>query len=93
MEQAMNDNVVVTSRFVVMFEEVDGGRFEEAKVARSYPSLMAQVVSFGLISPVVKLVVGEEAAGLNGLADVGLGSGKKYPCDLRMGRFDCFYEF
>jgi len=87
MEQAMNDNVVVTSRFVVMFEEIDGGRFEEAKVARSYPSLMAQVVSFGLISPVVKLVVGEEAAGLNGLADVRLGSGKKYPCDLRMGRF------
>jgi len=86
MEQAMNDNVMVSSRFVILFEEIDSGRFESGDVAKGYPSLMAQMISFGLISPVAKLIVSEKIEESIELSEASLSNGKKYPCDLRMGR-------
>lgn len=86
MEQAMNDNVLVSSKFFIFFESINGMTSSTDKsesLASNYPSLMSQLLSFDLINQVTKLYLknGEEKI-KNDL--VLSNKNKKYPCDLRL---------
>ena len=89
MEQAMDDNILTSSKFVVFFETKNKkfGEGSEHLSALNHPTLLAQTLSFDLISPIVKLVLmaskSEESPKLK--SHLSLSSKKALPCDLRLG--------
>lgn len=80
MEQAMNDNILTSSKFVLLFEKINARTFKTS-MAKTHPSLLAQTVSFNLISPVAKLILQNK---IELVKDIKLDGQKKYPCDLRL---------
>jgi alpha-mannosidase II len=86
MEQAMNDNVLVSSRLLVFFESINGMTSSIDKsesLASNHPSLMSQLLSFDLINSITKMVlVGPNRAFKSEL--ILSNKKKKYPCDLRL---------
>ena len=85
MEQAMNDNVLTSSKFILYFESINSqasGDKEESQASK-FPSLMSQWLSFDLLNPVTKLILSNNQAKI--LPSVLLLSEKKrFPCDLRL---------
>ena len=60
MEQAMNDNVVVSSRFILLFESIVQGHPNQNsnELERlSLPSITSQTLSNNLLNPLLKLIV------------------------------------
>jgi alpha-mannosidase II len=88
MEQAMDDNVVVANRFVLLFDVINSVTSSSDKiesVAADFPSLMATWLSNDLLYPLVRLVQsggGEE--GTTALNTPLVLTNKKYPCDMHM---------
>ena len=85
MEQAMNDNVLVSSKFVIFFEAINGMTSSTDKsesLASNYPSLMSQLLSSDLINSVTKMVLTSKESIKTDL--ILSNKNKKYPCDLRL---------
>jgi hypothetical protein len=84
MEQAMNDNVLVSSKLLIFFESLNGMTSSTDKsesLASNYPSLMSQILSFDLTNSVTKLFLNNK----ENIKDLILSNkNKKYPCDLRL---------
>lgn len=80
MEQAMNDNVVTSNKFMILFESVNQ---IAASNAVDYPSLLAQWYSFDLLNPIIKMVLNKKNTDIFEHKSFSNPS-KKYPCDLRL---------
>ena len=87
MEQAMNDNIVTSNKFLILFESLNNAPSRDTansnnvnKVA-DMPSLTSQLYSYDLLNPLVKLITSNR----NIKDGVELLSGKQvFPCDLRL---------
>jgi alpha-mannosidase II len=75
MEQAMNDNILTSSRFIMFFEAV-------SQTTKDHPSHMLQTVSYELLNPTVKLV-SERNMDVESMRK-GREFLSKFPCDLRL---------
>jgi alpha-mannosidase II len=85
MEQAMNDNIVTSNKFLILFESLNNAPGKDTtnsnvnKVS-DMPSLTSQLYSYDLLNPLVKLITSNR----NIKDSVELLSGKQvFPCDLR----------
>jgi alpha-mannosidase II len=79
LSEAINDNLIVSSQFIMFFEAVRG-RIESSASA-DFPSLLSSLLSNGLLYPIVKLVV---TNGNFEMVNEMAFSSKKYPCDLHL---------
>ena len=92
LNQAINDNVPTSSKFILFFESGDGDEQKQQAEASwtaasaEHPSLVAQWLSSSLLNPVHKLVPtkassaqGDKSATSRQFLDAA-----KYPCDLRL---------
>ena len=87
MDQAMNDNIVTSNKFLILFESLNNAPSRDTansnnvnKVA-DMPSLTSQLYSYDLLNPLVKLITSNR----NVKDSVELLSGKRvFPCDLRL---------
>jgi hypothetical protein len=86
MEQAMNDNIVTSNKFLILFESLNNAPGKDTansnvnKVSEM-PSLTSQLYSYDLLNPLVKLITPNR----NIKDSVELLSGKQvFPCDLRL---------
>lgn len=79
MEQSMNDNVVVSNRFIIFYENING---DVNSPAYDHASLMSQLMSFDLLNPVVKLVQKTPTA-VSAFKKFP-SSKQSFPCDLRL---------
>ncbi len=84
MEQAMNDNVIVSNRFVLFFEVLNSVTASNDKITDSaaslFPSLMSSWLSNDLLYPVVKLLLYKSSVTVQARKF----SSKKFPCDLHL---------
>ena len=86
MEQAMNDNVLVSSKMLIFFESINGMTSSTDKsesLASNYPSLMSQLLSFDLVNQVTKLHLSKPTEQIKNELILS-NKNKKYPCDLRL---------
>jgi hypothetical protein len=86
MEQAMNDNIVTSNKFLILFESLNNAPSRDTtnsnvnKVS-DMPSLTSQLYSYDLLNPLVKLITPNR----NIKDSVDLMSGKRvFPYDLRL---------
>jgi alpha-mannosidase II len=84
MEQAMNDNIVTSNKFLILFESLNNAPGKDTtnsnvnKVS-DMPGLTSQLYSYDLLNPLVKLITSNR----NIKESVELLSGKQvFPCDL-----------
>lgn len=82
MEQAMNDNVLTTSKFLIFFEEVNKN---VKSIGQYHPSLLSQILSFDLINPITKLVLNNDDSTVQ--TNIKLSNTEGFACDLRLGMF------
>ncbi len=75
---AMNENVPVSSRFLLLFEQVNQ---QLDSVSSGVPSLLSTWISNDLLYPIVKLVLKQDNVSILGRRKFSL---KKYPCDLHL---------
>jgi hypothetical protein len=87
MEQAMNDNIVTSNKFLILFESLnnapskDTANSNNVNKVSDMPSLTSQLYSYDLLNPLVKLITPNR----NIKDSVDLMSGKRmFPCDLRL---------
>jgi hypothetical protein len=86
MEQAMNDNIVTSNKFLILFESLNNAPSRDtansnANKASDMPSLTSQLYSYDLLNPLVKLITPNR----NIKDSVDMLSGKQvFPCDLRL---------
>jgi alpha-mannosidase II len=87
MEQAMNDNIVTSNKFLILFESLnnapsrDYANSNNVNKVSDMPSLTSQLYSYDLLNPLVKLITSNR----NVKDSVELLSGKRvFPCDLRL---------
>ena len=80
MEQAMNDNVLTSSKFAIFLESLNGA--PESSNAANFPSLVSQWISFELLNPSTTLILNNDQAKIH--SKVNLLNEKKFPCDLRL---------
>jgi hypothetical protein len=86
MEQAMNDNIVTSNKFLILFESLNNAPSRDttnsnANKVSDMPSLTSQLYSYDLLNPLVKLITPNR----NIKDSVDLMSGKRvFPCDLRL---------
>ena len=79
MEQAMNDNVLTTSKFLMFFEEVNK---HVKSIGQYHPSLLSQTLSFDLINPIVKLILNNDESTVK--SNIKLSKSEGFSCDLRL---------
>ena len=84
MEQAMDDNVVTSSKFLIFFEKLDNKLAAGKPIASNHPSLTSQLLSFDLINPVVKLILNKDEQVMKKSLILGNQKKNNYPCDLRL---------
>ena len=83
MEQAMNDNILTSSRFIMFFESIQNTNKYNKQV--DHPSLMLQLFSYDLLNPTLKLVLEKNnAENYDSALLPNRHFLKKYPCDLRL---------
>lgn len=85
MEQAMTDNILTSSKFIIFFEEMNEKNFDKS-IGKNHPSLLSQKLSFNLINPIIKLVSNQpdkDNAEIK-LKNINLTTRKSFPCDLRL---------
>jgi alpha-mannosidase II len=78
MEQAMNDNILTSSRFIMFFESIEkSNQFD-------HPSLILQLLSYDMLNPILKLI--SEKINSDNVDSVLSNRRflKKHPCDLRL---------
>jgi alpha-mannosidase II len=62
MEQAMNDNIVISNKFLILFESLnnapsrDTANSNNVNKVSDMPSLTSQLYSYDLLNPLVKLI-------------------------------------
>jgi hypothetical protein len=82
MSQAMNDNVMVSSRLVLLFEPVNP-KISFNSMSSGLPSLFSSWMSNDLLYPLVKLIANFNSGGSALLAQRSF-SRLNYPCDLHL---------
>jgi alpha-mannosidase II len=83
MEQAVDDNVLTSSKFLVFFEEINEDNFGKS-LAKNHPSLLSQILSFHLINPIIRLVSTVKVSSTFKSNVKLAGENNLFPCDLRL---------
>ncbi len=83
MEQAVDDNVLTSSKFLVFFEEINEDNFGKS-LAKNHPSLLSQILSFHLINPIIRLVSTVKVSSTFKSNVKLAGESNLFPCDLRL---------
>ena len=84
MEQAMNDNVLTSNKFLILFESLNADNSNNNR-AVDMPSLTAQWLSYDLLNPLMKLIASNETPNEPILDSIQFMSETKvFPCDLRL---------
>lgn len=89
MEQAMNDNVLVSNRFILYFEAITSKTSSldkiESSVSTDFPSLMATWLSQELLYPIIKLnLVSPDSFNDSTLLNERKIASSSFPCDLHL---------
>lgn len=87
MEQPMNDNVVASSRFILIFESmvVKNSQNDENDLERlSFPSIVAQFFSTNLLNPMIKLKVVKDQVSIHPETSFVDTKIRQPPCDLQL---------
>lgn len=80
--EPVNDNVMVSSRLILMFEPVNPAQFNSSY--NTFPSLMSSWTSNDLLYPLVKLLVTQPSISIRPERKF---AEKQYPCDLHLVNF------